>query len=202
MKIVNILMAASMALVTGSMAANIALVRQNAILRTKVSSFSNELKISLDGPLQVPMSGTALSGAPFAVDFRKADDATGWHQARILFVLSPECRFCAANWVNWHKLLKDRDAAPRWQPVFVNIGPPLDTDYVERHELGKFTIFQSVSPQSAVAYKLFSTPQTIVIDTSGRARGAWGGTLGPKQMEAIRRLVLDPGVVGTMAPKT
>jgi hypothetical protein len=183
------------------MAANIAFMRQDALLRARVISLSSELKITLNVPLQAPMSGTSLSGSPLAIDFRQADSATGRHHAKILFVLSPECRFCAANWPNWHQLLKDRGGDARWEPVIVNIGPPLDADYLQRHEIGTFAVLQSISPQSAVDYKLFSTPRTIVIDTEGRARGAWEGALGPKQMAAVRQLISDPSVVGRMPAK-
>lgn len=196
MQMTNALIAASIVLLTGSMAANIAFMRQDAILRAKVTSLSSELKITLNVPLQAPMSGTSLSGSPLAIDFRRADSTTGRHQAKILFVLSPECRFCAANWTNWHQLLKDRGGDARWEPVIVNTGPPLDADYLRRHEIGTFAVLQSVSPQSAVNYKLFSTPRTIVIDAEGRARGAWEGILRPDEMAAVRKLISDPAVVG------
>lgn len=189
----DILIAASVVFVAASATGNVALMRQNTALRANVSNLRGELRISLNVPLQLPLKGVAFSGSPLTIDVKPAS-AGG--RPKILFVLSPECRFCAANWANWHDLLKDRAADSNWQSVFVNIGPALDADYIERHGIGSFVVFQSVSADTALAYRLYSTPQTIIVDTSGRARGDWQGVLNPKQIAEIRHLMSDPSVVG------
>ena len=186
----NILVAASIVLVTISGAANVAFLRQNAALRTHVNGLRSELQVTLNVPMP-ELSGTALSGSPYHLDVSLVDGFAGPSRVKILFVLSPTCRFCASNWPRWHDLLKERGPVPDWHPVFVNVGPPIDAGFAERHEIGAFDVFQSVSASTVLAYRFYGTPQTMVLDRTGRVRGVWKGVLAPEQVSEIRSMVSD-----------
>ncbi len=145
-----------------------------------------ETQVTMNVPLS-ELKGTGFSGEPLTLTLQKTHLTKA--QPTVLFVLSPECKFCAANWVNWHSLLKDSGAKSRWQPVFLDVGPLVNADYLQRHEIDKSTLFQTVSGDTKLNFRLYSTPETIIVDKTGRARGVWRGTLNAKQMTEIRTLL-------------
>jgi len=75
--------------------------------------------------------------------------------------------------------------AAGWQPVFVNIGPPLNEEYIEEHGIKMHPVLNTVSPESLIAFRLYVTPQTMLVDSSGRIRQVWKGELLPAAVTEI-----------------
>jgi hypothetical protein len=186
----SVLLLASIGMLAMSAALNIAFMRQNTALTGRIKSLRSELQITMNVPLP-ELRGTDSSGLPLSLDVSGQGKAAPVARLKVLFVLSPECKFCATNWEHWQDLLTGRAKGAEWQPIFLNVGPLLDEGYIERHKMGACAIFQTVSSETLVNYRLYGTPQTIVIDRMGRARGAWKGVLAPKDMAEIRQLISD-----------
>ena len=95
MQKINIMIAASIVLVATSATADVVLLRQNATLRSNVDGLRSELRVQLDVPLERPINGLNVAGAPLSVDFKPISRLAGRSEPRIVVtVQSPENRRC------------------------------------------------------------------------------------------------------------
>jgi hypothetical protein len=115
----NALIAASIVLVLAAGIADCSFIRREAALRSTITMLQNQLQIPLNVPLRLPLSGTSMSGDSLMVNLTHPEFVAGKRQRWVVFVLSPECGPCAANWVNWRELLGNRKSIDDWQPLFV-----------------------------------------------------------------------------------
>lgn len=166
------------ALLVVSCAANVFLVRQvrgaEAALRSALSSE----EVPLDEILPL-VEGVGLDGRELSVDLG--------HQIHgsVLFVYSPACHPSNGNWHNWQTLLREfSDTGPT--PIFVDLSGETRLEFVRQHQLSNYQIFASVSALTRSKFKFHGTPQTIIVDPSGRAQWVRTGGLTPASLSEFR----------------
>jgi len=156
---------------------NIALERRIHLLKTQ----NGEL-ISLEGPLIDSfvrrIEGHDLSNRATALDLSTQSQQT------LLMVLSPMCRYCADNWPYWHELLR---SAPGANVVFADTSGDVDLGYFQKVGVSPPLQVVKVGLQTKLAYKLNTTPTTILLGPGGRVKGVWIGLLSSDEVSAIKR---------------
>jgi peroxiredoxin len=99
----------------------------------------------------------------------------------LLMVYSPACEYCERNVDNWRRVLAAADPR-RLRIVEVDMSssgqPPLLLSE-------KATIIAKPDPSSARAYSLWLTPQTVLVDGSGRVRGIWTGVMTNREVQTL-----------------
>jgi len=149
-----------------SLIANVYLSRRVAVLAS--------LRPLAETPIEPVKAGATLPKLiGFTLDGRSATLEYG-HDLRptVVYVFSPQCIWCARNLANIRHLVETRGAQYR----FVGVATSDDelSEYVAKARL-PIPIFTRASADSVHAYGLSSTPQTLVIDVSGKVIKAWLG---------------------------
>ncbi len=155
-----------------SSAANVTLVVENHNLLGKVKILRSQ-QMTPQGVSLPPLSGVDQFGKPILVDFRNQTRPT------VLFIFSPICSVCNKNWPRWNSILAAQKSLS-WRPVFVNTGESVTTSYLNSHSLQQYTTFAQVSASTALTYRFFFTPETIILDGHGKVTSEWIGELSPE----------------------
>jgi hypothetical protein len=172
----SLLVAAFSLVLASSIAANVELMRANKEL-------SAELNRKTTVPLGVvlpPLEGEDLSGK----QIRVAADNPG--HPTVLFVFSPICHFCASNWPKWTSMLSS-EVQGGWRPVFVNVGIPSTRDFQKSHGIDHYITLDKITAETQLAYRLSVTPETIVLNSEGKAVKMWVGELSPEDVSGFSR---------------
>jgi hypothetical protein len=142
-----------------------------------------------------PLLGENLEGQRVSIDY-VAGTRT------LLLVFSPACQACERNWPLWQTL----SAASGVRTVFVTTRPSLDPQFLERQGLTGQKVLVNIDPVSAATYRLYFTPQTILIGPGGKVENSWAGVLEGDAPEQVQRALaqtqsslLDPPIE-TQAP--
>jgi hypothetical protein len=117
-----------------------------------------------------PLEGLDISQRSVSLDV--ADP----HETTVVFIFSPECGACKRNWKNWDSLLASH-ADGLWKPVFVNIGQPTSQEFRIYHNLQNLSLIDQASKNSVLSYRMYFTPETLVVNRDGVITGAWTGVL-------------------------
>jgi hypothetical protein len=115
------------------------------------------------------MDAYDLQGRVRHIDFIGAN---GGGESRVLYVFSPTCKWCAKNLANIKKLYALKHTS------FEFIGVSLESDNLQQYiKSSGFPLDTVSSPSSGAVDTLHldSTPETIVIDSSGVTRKVWTG---------------------------
>lgn len=142
--------------------------------------------------MSLPARGAALpplrvhdqAGRPLYITHRS--DAS---EQLLLFVYSPYCPSCDATWPYWTQLANEW---PSVRAVALSTTGPTTTpeSYFDRHlvpnAIGKFAL----APQSLIPLNTRATPQTVLIDATGRVSGAWLGAISAATATQIREAVV------------
>lgn len=96
----------------------------------------------------------------------------------LLLVLSPGCHACDDNWPNWNRLIGKLDAKSI-RLIIANATPNLvvTEDYLARHQIKEVPLVAEVMPEIAQSYRMGYTPQTVLIDHTGRVKKVQTGIL-------------------------
>jgi len=141
----------------------------NFLLASRISQQSKTLSIvRQEGRLRLgepvpPLQAKTLEGVAVVV---KYDRPT------LIYVLKPDCPWCAVNTANINALAA---AVGSTHAVF---GVTLTTDKLTEHiesSAYAFPVLKEIEPLVALALKLGSTPQTIVVGTNGKVLHSWLG---------------------------
>jgi hypothetical protein len=129
------------------------------------------------------VNGVDTNGNPLSI-------IPGKGKRTVLFVFSPTCKFCEANWKNWSDALSK-------QPVTANIAflsalPSLPPDYLTNHVTLGHPVLARVDGGTKSDYHLSSTPQTIVIGKDGLVEKVWLGVLDSRATAALITLTSAP----------
>ena len=149
--------------------ANVLLVRECRDLSKLADSLESQ-GTTPKGVILPALRGDDLSGTPMTIEVKDTD------RPSVLFVFSPACSVCAKNWPKWKSMLDSRKTT-LWRPVFVNVGTPSSAEFRTAHGLGQFPTIDIISKDSALAYRFLFTPETIVVNTKGKAEDVWIGEL-------------------------
>jgi peroxiredoxin len=112
----------------------------------------------------------------------------------VLYVFSPACQFCAANFENVRHLARVKGETYDFVGLSLSdkdLGP-----YLKAHEYG-FPVY-SVLPATQKAYHLASVPQTLVVGPEGRVLQSWLGAYTAEAENEVERY-FDVQLPGTTA---
>lgn len=159
---------------------DVALVRQNRTLKAQIS----QPPPSLEAPIgaQMPgLKGLDPSGRQFSIEYGKDPRKV------LIFVYSPSCGFCSQNWPKWQQLFGALDRAAV-RPIGVDITATSTTDYIVR-QFNDLPVVTQVDPKDVVNYRLHLTPQTILVDATGRVEKVWSGVLTDADLAEIKHMI-------------
>jgi len=165
----KLLLVAGIGVLIISMMMNVVMLRRNRTLGEWVEAYRSRLVIP-KGVRLPTIQGRDLAGKPIAIDFEKQDHPT------ILFVFSPSCNVCTANWPKWDLILQSRPNT-NWRAIFVNMGSPTTSEYRQLHALNHYSVVESLATESILAYRLFQTPETILLSREGKVIFSWEGAI-------------------------
>lgn len=159
------------------MVMNLLLVQQNRELKASTRRSDRPLEVH-PGTKLPPLKGVAASGDKVVFGF---DDPA---RKTVLLVLSPTCRPCQENMVNWKAMVKRLDKQS-YRVIAVSLKPDQAKEYVESHQLDNIPVITEVDPETKAAYSLSATPQTILLDSNGEAEKVWSGILAGQKREEV-----------------
>lgn len=122
-----------------------------------------QLKIGASVP---PIIGRRLDGQLETISYQGANEPT------VLYIFTPPCAWCARNMDNF-KALADKGSA-HYRFIGLSLSQQDLADYVAKNKL-TLPVYSGLSPETLAAYKLGSTPQTIVISPEGKVLQTWPG---------------------------
>ena len=161
------------------LAINIALVRQNQQLKAQVSLPPPTMQVSA-GTKVPDLKGFDLGGKPVEV-------AYGQDPRKVLvLVYSPTCHFCDENWPRWWDLMSalDRNAV---RPVAVDVTSSSTAVFLAEHRLTNVPMMNQVDPTARINYHFQLTPQTILVDPTGKVEKVWSGVLDHSAVEELKQ---------------
>jgi peroxiredoxin len=147
-------------------------VTLNVILARRVRSFAQFQSVKVSGRLlqagaTVPaIMGKRLDGEQEAISYQETSRPT------VLYIFTPPCSWCARNMDNF-KTLMEKEAG-QYRFVGVSLAEQGLPEYIAKNNL-KLPVYSGLSPETLKAYKLGSTPQTIVISPEGKVLQDWVG---------------------------
>jgi hypothetical protein len=163
------------------LAANIALLHQNRQLKLQLSLPPPTLEAAPG--VQVPdLHGLDLSGKPLEVLYGKDPRKV------LVFVFSPTCAFCDENWPRWQEIMPALDPEAV-RPVAVDITSTSNPLFLAKHQLAGVPVLVQVDPRATLSYRFHLTPQTILVDRTGRVEKVWTGVLNDSALAELKRLL-------------
>ena len=121
-----------------------------------------------EGTIVPSLSGIDLDGNRYALAYGSDPRKV------VMFVFSPRCGFCTKNMPNWIAIADTLDRKS-FRIVAVSIVSEGVKDYVSQSKLAGVPIIAEVDPKSRLSYEMTVTPQTILIDSTGRVEKVWIG---------------------------
>jgi hypothetical protein len=94
----------------------------------------------------------------------------------VLLSFSPQCGFCEKNMPNWEAIIKGVDKNV-FRVAAVSLTLAGTQEYVARHNFADTLLIAEVKADDKRAYKFQVTPQTILIDVSGKVEKVWTGLI-------------------------
>ena len=168
---------------------NIALLRQNSALKAQLAA--PPIGFEAEAGAAVPdLKGFDLSGKPLSISY-------GQDSRKVLvFVYSPTCGFCVQNWPKWWDVMPaiNRQAV---RPVAVDVTASSTPAFLAEHRLTDMPVILQVDPMARVRYRLQITPQTILVDTSGKVEKVWSGVLDEAALADLKRRVTENRTLST-----
>ena len=122
-----------------------------------------QLKVGATVP---PIVAKRLDGQQETISYGEVNRAT------VLYIFTPACIWCARNMSNLKTLLGKGNGQFRF--VGLSLSEKALSDYVAKNDL-KLPVYSSLLPETLKAYKLGSTPQTIVISPENKVLQNWAG---------------------------
>jgi hypothetical protein len=163
------------------LAANIALVLQNRELKAQLSQPPPTFE-AVPGSHVPDLRGFDELGRPLEVRYGKEPRKT------LVLVYSPTCGFCDENWPKWLALVPTLDRAAV-RPVLVDVTATSSQAFLAAHHLDGVPVFVQVDPRAALGYRFHLTPQTILVDSTGRVERVWTGVLNDSNTAELEQLV-------------
>lgn len=160
---------------------NMLLFQQNkqlkAMARDRVKS--QEIK---PGTRLPALSGLDASGKKVVIDYG------GDVRKTLLMIMSPGCGPCKENMENWQALRRQLDKR-LYRVVGVSLNQEGLGDYMNTHHLRDLPMIAEPEAAAKAAYNLKFTPQTFLIDSSGKVEKVWTGNLAGEHRQDIESLL-------------
>jgi peroxiredoxin len=162
------------------LAANIALIHQNKQLKARLALPPPQLEAA-QGAQMPDLRGFDLAGKPVEVLYGKDPRKV------LVLVYSPTCAFCNQNWPKWQAMITSLDRSAV-RTVAVDVTSSSSETFIQQHQLTGLPVLQKVDPQATVDYRFQLTPQTILVDPTGKVEKVWTGVLNDSTLNEIKRL--------------
>jgi hypothetical protein len=120
------------------------------------------------GSVVPALEGTDLVGTVATVSY--GDDA----RPTVIYVFSPECRWCARNLPNLRALIHDKAKSYRFVGLSLDSNATAVRDYLHATGLD-LTVLLNPAPSVVAALGLGVTPHTLVVSPDGRLVRSWMG---------------------------
>ncbi|MEM7583644.1 MAG: redoxin domain-containing protein [Acidobacteriota bacterium] len=176
-------------LVLALVASNTALLSQNRALKQTLKVRSEPAFLTLGQPVST-LRGLDLRGEEQNLEIATRSKKT------VLLVFQPTCQWCRKNMDNWSTLLEQADRES-YRFLAISTRPEGVADYVDQYPaMSGMPMIADPHLDDRLRYRLYDTPQTIVIDSNGVVEKIWLGALGGRvqqDVEAYFALAL-PGV--------
>src|ERR1044071_52876 len=117
----------AIAFMTALLVCNIALLRQNQVLKKEVSVRTQPARLN-QGDQLPPLHGLNLIGEKFVIEYAKDSPKT------ILLVFSPHCGWCKRNMPNWRTMLSQVDRS-KYRFIGLSTSPESVEEYVTVQEM-------------------------------------------------------------------
>jgi peroxiredoxin len=165
----------------------------NVLLARRVHQFNSAQSVALAervikvGTSAPPITANRLGGGSETISYSVGDRPT------VLYVFTPQCVWCTRNLDNLKTLIGKKRSDYRF------IGISLTDDGVDKYVAEKglgIPIYTGPSAEARAAYKLGSTPETIVVSPQGKVIQVWPGAYVGEfksQVELYFRVTL-PGI--------
>ena len=159
---------------------NVALIRQNRQLKAQLSAPPPAMEAQ-PGSHVPDLQGYDVTGKPLQVAY--GEDS----RKVLLLVFSPTCPFCGENWPKWWQLMPalDRDTV---RTVGVDLTATSTAAFLSQHQLADVPVLLRIDPQATLNYHFSMTPQTILVDRTGKVEKVWSGVLSDSSLAEIKRL--------------
>jgi len=156
------------------------LARTNRALASQVTAFYRSIELP-EGARVPPLIGFGHKGRELIID------STAEERPVLLLVFSPTCRVCDKNWPSWYPLV----ALQREQEgkiVSVDLSGAVRDEYLEAHRIDQFSVVDSVTDESNMAYRFRFTPQTLIL-RHGKVAAGWMGLLTDEDVMRAERVL-------------
>jgi peroxiredoxin len=179
--------------VTVGMLLLLASVSLNVILASKVHSFRHvqstkaaERLVKI-GSIAPPIVAKRWDGQREIISYKSTNEPT------VLYIFTPPCIWCARNMENLKTLLDKERGHYRF--IGLSLSEETLAEYVAKNNL-RLPVYSGLSAETLKAYRLGSTPQTIVISPEGKVLQDWGGAYVGQQKSEIEAFfhVTLPGI--------
>lgn len=158
-------------LVLGLVASNLALLSQNRALK-KTLHVRTEPAYLLPGQSLPSLRGFDIAGETLTFEPSAVSEKT------VLLVFQPNCAWCRENMANWTALLQQADRE-RFRFLAVSTRDEGVETYLATYPgLATLPVMASPDPDDRLRYRLFDTPQTLVVNPQGIVEETWVGSMG------------------------
>jgi peroxiredoxin len=161
------------------LAANIALLRQNRQLKAQLSLPTPTLEAAA-GTQMPDLKGFDPEGKSVEVEYGKDPRKV------LVLVFSPTCPFCDQNWPKWEQVISSLDRSVV-RPVGVDVTATATAPFLSQHQLTGLPVFLKVDPRVMVNYRFQLTPQTILVDHTGKVEKVWSGVLNDSAVADLKQ---------------
>jgi peroxiredoxin len=153
---------------------------QNSELKSRLAMLVGDGKnASLKpGEMVPPFKATGLDGKDIAITYGGKSAKT------LLFIFSTACGACERNLANWSEIASNLKRGS-YRVLGISLDPQDKTkNYVLAKDMN-YPIFVSTDRTFKQSYKIFFTPQTILINEQGLVENMWAGVLDSLQAEEV-----------------
>jgi len=161
-------------------ALNIILVKQNRDLKTSMNAHPGRPEDIRSGTAVPALEGKDLNGNTFTISYG-AD-----RRKTVLLSFSPQCGICDMNMPNWEAIIKGVDKNA-FRVAAVSLVTEGTKEYIARHNFGDTPLMAEIKAEGRSAYKFHSTPQTVLIDASGKVEKVWTGLVRGEMRKEIEQ---------------
>jgi peroxiredoxin len=123
-----------------------------------------------------PITAKRLGGGSETISYSASDRST------VLYIFTPQCVWCQRNLENLKTLIKEKHDEYRF--IGISLTENALEGYVTENGLD-IPVYAGVSAEAKTAYKMGSTPETIVVSPEGKVVQAWPGAYVDKSKSQV-----------------
>lgn len=167
----------SVFLLLGLLASNAALIVQNRNLNLSVQR--GEVAIT-EGQFMPAIAGIDVNGHEQIFDWGKDTRKT------LLMIFSPRCGYCRENMPNWMAILQGIDKSA-YRVVVVSSISDGAKEYIEKYQIKDVPIIIEPEPKVLIDYRMYVTPQTVLLNSDGKIEKNWIGKITDEQKAYVNQ---------------